>query len=64
MFFPSAQSNDSERQKQFVANYAKEKGHGEVQIISDIDSGLNENRNLPILYVLTVWTKDLRDSSK
>ncbi len=34
-----------ERQKQLVANYAREKGYGEIQIFSDVDSGLNENRN-------------------
>jgi len=27
-----------------VANYAKEKVYGEIQILSDIGSGLNENR--------------------
>jgi len=40
----STQKDDLERQKQLIANYAKEKGYGEIQILSDIGSGLNENR--------------------
>jgi len=40
----STQKDDLERQKQHVANYAKEKGYGEVQIISDVGSGLDEKR--------------------
>jgi len=43
-FSSSTQRDDLERQKQLVANYAKEKGYGEIQILSDIGSGLNENR--------------------
>jgi len=40
----STQRDDLERQKQFVVNYVKERGYGEVQMLSDIGSGLNENR--------------------
>jgi len=38
----STQKDDLERQ--LIANYAKAKGYGEIQILSDIGSGLNENR--------------------
>lgn len=40
----SSQRDDLERQKQAILTYAKEKGYGEVLILSDIGSGLNENR--------------------
>jgi len=40
----STQKDDLERQKQLLINYAKEKGYGEIQILSDIGSGLNESR--------------------
>jgi len=40
----STQRDDLERQKQLVAKYAKERNYGEIQILSDIGSGLNENR--------------------
>jgi len=40
----STQKDDLERQKQLVANYSKERGYGEIQIISDVGSGLNEKR--------------------
>ncbi|MEM2859979.1 MAG: IS607 family transposase, partial [Candidatus Bathyarchaeia archaeon] len=40
----SAQKDDLERQKQLILTYAKEKGYGEVQVLSDVGSGLNENR--------------------
>jgi len=40
----STQKDDLERQKQLVMSYAKERGYGEIQILSDIGSGLNENR--------------------
>jgi len=33
-----------ERQKQLISSYAKEKGYGEIQILTDIGSGLNEGR--------------------
>jgi Predicted site-specific integrase-resolvase len=38
------QKDDLERQKQLIHSYAKEKGCGEVQILGDVASGLNENR--------------------
>jgi len=40
----STQKDDLERQKQLLINYSKEKGYGEIQILSDIGSGLNESR--------------------
>ncbi len=36
--------DDLERQKQLILNYAKDRGYGEVQILTDIGSGLNEKR--------------------
>ena len=33
-----------EGQKQLIHSYAKDKGYGEIQILSDVGSGLNENR--------------------
>jgi len=38
---PSTQKDYLERQ--LIANYAEEKGYGEIQTLSDIGSGLNEN---------------------
>lgn len=40
----STQKDDLERQKQAILSYAKEKEYGEVQILTDIGSGLNEDR--------------------
>jgi len=40
----STKKDDLERQKQLVANHSKERNYGEIQILSDISSGLNENR--------------------
>ena len=40
----TTQKDDLERQKQLIHSYAKEKGCGEVQILGDVGSGLNENR--------------------
>ena len=40
----TTQKGDLERQKQLIHSYAKDKGYGEVQILSDVGSGLNENR--------------------
>jgi putative resolvase len=40
----STQRDDLERQKQSIMAYAKERGYGEIQILSDIGSGLNEKR--------------------
>ncbi|MEM0052768.1 MAG: IS607 family transposase [Nitrososphaeria archaeon] len=40
----STQKDDLERQKQLILNYAKEKGYGDVQILLDVGSGLNEER--------------------
>jgi putative resolvase len=36
------QKDDLERWKQLIHRYAKDKGYGEVQILSDVGSGLNE----------------------
>ena len=40
----TTQKDDLERQKQLIRSYAKDKGYGEIQILSDMSSGLNENR--------------------
>ncbi|MBS7247530.1 MAG: IS607 family transposase [Candidatus Jordarchaeales archaeon] len=40
----STRKDDLERQRQLILTYAKEKGYGEVQVLSDVGSGLNENR--------------------
>jgi len=40
----ATRKDDLERQKQSIIAYAKEKGYGDVQILTDIGSGLNENR--------------------
>ena len=40
----TAQKGDLERQKQLIEDYAKERGYGEIQMLIDIGSGLNENR--------------------
>ncbi|MEM4083901.1 MAG: IS607 family transposase [Thermoplasmata archaeon] len=40
----STQRDDLERQKQLIPNYGKEKGYGDIQFLTDIGSGLNENR--------------------
>ncbi|SRR5579875_57280 len=40
----STRRDDLERQKQLILNYAKDRGYGEVQILTDIGSGLNEKR--------------------
>lgn len=40
----STQRDDLERQKHSIMAYAEERGYGEIQILSDIGSGLNENR--------------------
>jgi putative resolvase len=40
----TTQKDDLERQKQLIRSYAKDKGYGEIQILSDVGSGLNEKR--------------------
>jgi len=40
----TAQKGDLERQKQLIEDYAKERGYGEIRMLIDIGSGLNENR--------------------
>ena len=40
----TTQKDDLEGQKQLIHSYAKDKGYGEIQILSDVGSGLNENR--------------------
>ncbi len=40
----STQRNDLERQKKNIAAYAREKGYGEIEVLTDIGSGLNERR--------------------
>lgn len=40
----TTQKDDLERQKQLIHSYAKDKGYGNIQILSDVDSGINENR--------------------
>jgi putative resolvase len=51
----TTQKDDSERQKQLIHSYAKDKGYGEIQILSDVGSGLNENRKgfLGLLEMIT-----------
>ena len=40
----STQRDDIERQKQLISNYAKEKGYGDIQVLTDIGSEFNANR--------------------
>jgi putative resolvase len=40
----TTQKDELERQKQLLHSYAKDKGYGEIQILSDVGSGLNEER--------------------
>ena len=40
----TTQKDDLERQKQLIHGYAKDKGYGNIQILSDVGSGINENR--------------------
>ena len=40
----STQGDDLERQKQLISNYGKEKGYDYIQFLTDIGSGLKENR--------------------
>jgi len=40
----ATQKDDLERQKQLLHNYAKDRGYGEIQVLSDVGSGLNEKR--------------------
>jgi len=51
----TTQKDDLERQKQLIHSYAKDKGYGEVQILGDVGSGLNEKRKgfLKLLEMVT-----------
>jgi putative resolvase len=40
----TTQKDDLERQKQLIHSYAKDRGYGEIQILDDVGSGLDENR--------------------
>jgi len=40
----TTKKDDLERQKQLVHSYAKDRGYGEIQILDDVGSGLDENR--------------------
>ena len=40
----TTQKDDLERQKQLIHGYAKDKGYGNIQILSDVGSGINDNR--------------------
>jgi len=40
----ATQKDDLERQKHLIRSYAKDNGYGEIEILSDVGSGLNENR--------------------
>ena len=53
---PTTQKDDLVRQKQLIHSYAKDKGYGEIQILSDVGSGLNEDRKgfLRLLEMVTV----------
>ncbi|MBS7617784.1 IS607 family transposase [Candidatus Bathyarchaeota archaeon] len=53
----STQRDDLERQKQLISSYAREKGYGEIQILTDIGSGLNEKRKSFLKLLETVSEK-------
>jgi len=38
------QKDDLERQVEVIRRYAKEKGYGDIEVLTDISSGLNEDR--------------------
>jgi putative resolvase len=38
------QKDELERRKQLICSYAKDRGYGEIQILSDVGSGLNEKK--------------------
>jgi putative resolvase len=38
------QKDDLERQKQLISDHAGKMGYGEIQILADVGSGLDENR--------------------
>jgi len=59
---PSTQKDDLERQ--LIANYAEEKGYGEIQILSDIGSGLNENGKGFLKLLETVSERNRNRSDK
>jgi len=40
----ATQKDDLERQKRLIRNYAEGKGYGEIEVLSDVGSGLNESR--------------------
>jgi putative resolvase len=40
----STQRDDLERQRENIMAYAREKGYGEIEVLTDIVSGLNEKR--------------------
>jgi len=39
-----AQKDDLERQVEVIRRYAKERGYGDIEVLTDIGSGLNEDR--------------------
>jgi putative resolvase len=41
---PSTQRDDLQRQRENIAAYARERGYGEIEVLADIGSGLNERR--------------------
>ena len=51
----TTQKDDLERQKQLMADYAEEKGCGEIRMLIDVGSGLNEKRKnfLKLLEMVT-----------
>jgi len=51
----ASQKDDLKRQMQSILDYAKEKGYENIQILSDVGSGLNENRKnfLKLLEMVT-----------
>ncbi|MBS7612316.1 IS607 family transposase [Candidatus Bathyarchaeota archaeon] len=40
----ATQKDDLERQKQLILSYARKRGYGDIKILADIGSGLNEKR--------------------
>lgn len=51
----ATQKDNLERQKQLLHSYAKDRGYGKIQVLSDVGSGLNEKRKgfLKLLEMVT-----------
>jgi putative resolvase len=53
----SKQKDDLEIQKQLIQDYAKDKGYGNIQVLSDVGSGINENRKSFLKFLDMVTSK-------